>query len=108
MASFERVKNGYRAHVCVQSKRKSKTFPTKREAVAWSLAQESSLSDADENQHTLADALIRYRDEVTPTKRGSAVPCSWHFSQGLTGRSTGEPTAPGFSVASEVIALAPG
>ncbi|MFT4190749.1 MAG: hypothetical protein QM617_04390 [Comamonas sp.] len=53
------------------------TFPTKREAIAWAevrrleLRQQRAGKAADKGAgKTLKDAVDRYMDEVTPTKRG--------------------------------------
>jgi integrase len=75
MASILRGADGrYRAHVYVQGRRKSKVFRTKREADAWAAQTETGLRTAQAalpgERHTLADALKRYRDEVSSTKRG--------------------------------------
>ncbi len=56
----------------------SETFATKADAEAWARLQESSIErglwrDTTEAERTpLADALARYRDEITPRKRGRA------------------------------------
>ena len=74
MANITPTKNGYRAQVYVNGKRPSKTFRTKREAVNWATDMEAKLrDDADKSpaeRHTLADALERYRDYASPTKKG--------------------------------------
>ncbi len=50
---------------------KSKTFDSKIQAMAWSAEIEQSLSpDAILNHKTLSDALLRYRDEVSLSKKG--------------------------------------
>ena len=71
MASISKYGKGYRAQVFVQGVRDSATFRTKREAEAWAFQRESEIrSPKNHTSHTLADALNRYRDEVSPTKRG--------------------------------------
>ena len=77
MASIQRYKNGFRAFVCAAGVRKTKTFRTRREATAWAAECENSLHTAAHEvpaeSHTLADALIRYRQDVAPWKRGRRV-----------------------------------
>ena len=74
MASIQQTAKGYRAQVFVRGVRDSGTFRTKREAEAWAARRDAELrADAGKTpgeRHTLADALTRYRDEVSPTKRG--------------------------------------
>jgi integrase len=75
MASITKVANGYRAQIFVRGQRESKVFRTKREADAWSAARETELR-VQQNQSpgarfTLRQAFVRYRDEVTPTKRSA-------------------------------------
>lgn len=74
MASFKQFPGGYRAQVAIKGVRKSASFRTKREAVAWAAALETEIREnADKTpgeRHTLADALTRYRDEVSINKRG--------------------------------------
>lgn len=74
MASIQSTKKGYRAQVAVKGTRDSATFRTKREAEAWAAARETELRDDSKKpagqKHTLAKVLKRYRDEVTPGKRG--------------------------------------
>lgn len=74
MASIQRTAKGYRAFVYVKGTREDKTFRTKREALAWAAARETELrhlADAlPSDKYTLADALRKYVEEVSPTKRG--------------------------------------
>lgn len=74
MASITQTAKGYRAQVAIKGVRKSASFRTKREAIAWAGATETDIrANAGKpagDKHTLADALERYRDEVSPTKRG--------------------------------------
>jgi integrase len=74
MASIEKHKDGYRAQVYVAGSRESKKFRTLREANAWASMRETELrSDANKSpkdKHTLRELLEKYRDEVSPTKRG--------------------------------------
>lgn len=61
--------------VCVGGVRDSNTFRTKREADAWAAARETEMrANAKKmpgERHTLADALNRYAEEVSDTKRGA-------------------------------------
>jgi len=54
--------------------RASRSFRTRREAVEWAALKEQKIRQRTEKdprlQHTLRDALHRYADEVSPTKRG--------------------------------------
>lgn len=72
MASITKTAKGYRAQVYVRGQRDSECFPTKREAVNWSAQRENELRDSRPagERHTLADAMRRYGEEVTPHKRG--------------------------------------
>lgn len=77
MASYKPVKNGYQVQVAIRGVRKSASFRTKREAVAWASSTETYIrTNAGKpagHTKTLADALDKYSDEVSPTKRG----CRW-------------------------------
>jgi len=74
MATFIPTKNGCRAQVYVNGVRDSKSFRTKREAVAWASAREIELRAEKTmlpgEKFTLVDAMRRYVEEVSPTKRG--------------------------------------
>jgi hypothetical protein len=75
MASIVKTSDGrYRAHVFVAGKRKSRVFRTKRKADAWAARTETVLREERESlpgeRFTLADALRKYRDEISPSKRG--------------------------------------
>jgi integrase len=75
------VKRGdyYRAYIRInvagESINDSATFRTKREASAWASAREAELRSYAKLppavKFTLADLLLKYADEVSPTKRGS-------------------------------------
>jgi integrase len=75
LANIVQTKNGYRAQVYVGGQRPSKTFRTKREALVWASQMETKLRDdkskPPSERKTFADTLERYRDEVSPTKKGS-------------------------------------
>lgn len=74
MASIIPHKNGYRALVALRGVRESKVFRTLREANAWAAARETEIrADAAKSpaeKHTLCDALRKYAEEISPTKRG--------------------------------------
>jgi integrase len=58
VANIDKRGKKWRAEVCIDRKRKAKTFPTKKEAVAWANEQEAhGLLEG----HTLADAIKKYR-----------------------------------------------
>lgn len=58
MASYEKRGDKWRAFVCIDRKRASKTFALKRDAIAWANAQEQ---DGILARHTLHEALERYK-----------------------------------------------
>lgn len=77
MASFKKTVTGWRADVFKQGIRRSKTFRSKRDAVAWSNQLEHEIESG---HHLLGaappnaciyDLLKRYRDDVSPKKRGA-------------------------------------
>lgn len=74
MASITKTANGYRAQVYVKGRRDSETHRTRREAEAWGAARETELRTAAAlpvgQRHTLAQALNKYAEEVSPGKRG--------------------------------------
>lgn len=75
MASFHRRGSTWRALVCVNRIRDSRTFATKKEAQAWAGRREHELLQAsaagsDASPHTLAQALTRYAKEISPTHKG--------------------------------------
>ena len=76
MAYIEITPDGkYRAHCQIQNKRASKTFLRKREADAWAAAKDAEFralaGGAGGSVKTLADALRRYAEDVSPSKRGA-------------------------------------
>lgn len=79
MASILPHKNGYRAFIRIkvngQSVSDSIIKRTKREASAWAASREAELrteaSLAPAVKFTLAQLLLKYADEVSPSKRGS-------------------------------------
>ena len=72
MPSIQKTSKGYRAQVAIQGVRDSQSFRTKREAEAWAFARENELRSSPEtgSRYTLKQALNRYAEEVSPTKRG--------------------------------------
>lgn len=75
MGSIAPYKGKHRAHVCINGKRKSKVFASKREAEQWIRITEHSIVTTPENQHTLRELLETYQETVTPNKRGKR----WEF-----------------------------
>jgi integrase len=76
MASIKKYKDGYRVQVCVLGERDSQVFRTLREANAWASMRETEIraeaKKSPKDKHTLRELLEKYRDEVSPTKRGEA------------------------------------
>ena len=74
MASVQRYGKGWRVQLCVKGQRDSGTFRTKPEAEAWAVRRRDEMLALKMGRggevKTLRDAIERYRDEVTPTKRG--------------------------------------
>lgn len=75
MGSIAPYKGKHRAHVCINGKRKSKVFASKREAEQWIRITEHAIVTTPENQHTLRELLETYQETVTPNKRGKR----WEF-----------------------------
>jgi hypothetical protein len=73
MASIRQHGRGWRVQVDTKGVCDSKVFRTKREADVWASAHETEIrADAGKSpgeRVTLGQALARYREEVTPTKR---------------------------------------
>lgn len=73
MAYVTKVKAGYRVQIERAGVRRSATWPTKAEALSWAAQQEAELLAVKRGafpRKTLADAMDRYVDEVSATKRG--------------------------------------
>lgn len=75
MASILKQPNGrWRAAVFRKGARATKVFITKREAEAWAAAKDVELSSVQAippgKRYTLSEAMVRYRDTVSTTKRG--------------------------------------
>jgi integrase len=70
MPSITKRGKKWRVEVSIRGERQTATFRTKQEAAAWALEREAELSGAKLPDHSLGDALKRYREKVSPTKRG--------------------------------------
>jgi len=77
VASYKKTATGWRADIFKKGMRRSKTFRSKRDAVAWSNQIEHEIESG---HHTpgaappnacMHDLLKRYRDDVSPKKRGA-------------------------------------
>ena len=75
MASIKPHKHGWRAQVCQQGKRSSKTFRLKSEAEAWARELETAINMGEniiDSKRTLGDLLKMYQQRETPKKRSKA------------------------------------
>lgn len=75
MAAFRKRSGGWRAEIVKRGIRESQTFATKAQAVAWATQREAEIlagapGNASGLSSSLADALKRYKLEVSPTKAG--------------------------------------
>lgn len=72
MASITKHKKGFRAQVARAGVRRSKVFPTRREAKDWSARQEYVILSGEKvaGRTRFGDVLDRYAREVSPGKRG--------------------------------------
>lgn len=72
MGSVAKHLKGYRAQVARQGVRRSKVFPTKREALDWIAREEYLILNAAAvaAQGTFGELLKRYSEERSPQKRG--------------------------------------
>lgn len=74
MGTITETNTGYRAFVQIKGVRESSSFRTQREAKAWIAQRETELrANAKKSPgelKTLKDAFTRYKNEVTPTKKG--------------------------------------
>lgn len=77
MASYRKTANGWRADIFKDGIRRSKTFRAKRDAIAWANEIEFEIQNGHHSplsappNSTFSRVLIRYRDEVSPLKRGT-------------------------------------
>ena len=73
MASYVQVGQSTRVHICVGSTRDSRTFKSKGAARGWATAREAELLSGVHGEipdKTFGDLLRRYRDDITPGKKG--------------------------------------
>ena len=78
MASIQKTARGYRAQIKIrvrgQDIRDSGLFPNRRDAIQWAADRERELraqqASPESQLHTLREALRRYAEEISPTKRG--------------------------------------
>jgi len=76
MATFRKRSNGWRAEICRQGIRDSRTFATKALAVAWATQREADIlagQGRSQAEVSLRQVLEKYRVEVSPKKAG----CRW-------------------------------
>jgi len=76
MATFYRLPSGrWRAQIKIRGVRESESFPTKTAAIRWAADRaaqiEHEATAAPGTRYALSDVLTKYRDEVTPSKRGA-------------------------------------
>lgn len=73
MASLRKSRTGWRAEISKHGQRASATFSTKAEAQAWATSIEAEIiagKRGDVPNKTFGQLLEKYRDEVSPTKKG--------------------------------------
>ncbi len=73
MATYRKTPKGWRAEVCKRGVRKSRAFTTKAAAQAWATKLEAEIDAGYRGEpvrKSLREALEKYRDEISPTKRG--------------------------------------
>jgi integrase len=74
MASISKRGDKYRAQVFAEGIRESKSFRTLREAKVWSEQRTTELRSLakkpSKERHTFADAMKRYEEDVSPSKKG--------------------------------------
>lgn len=68
MASIQKKGGKWRAEIYLHGHREAKTFTTRAEAKAWAEDRTDALQRP---QHSLTDAMLRYAEEVSPTKKGA-------------------------------------
>lgn len=64
----------WRAQLCVDGQRQSRTFSTKQQALQWSLDREAQLSSDPQDivqGRTFGQAMQKYAEDVSPGKRGA-------------------------------------
>jgi len=71
MASITKKNHLWRAQICVNATRLSKSFRTKSEAVQWAKFEEDRLKDGGiKMSGSVGDLLRRYQREISPLKKG--------------------------------------
>jgi integrase len=73
MAYYRKRAKGWRAEVEKAGVRDSDTFPTKAQAVAWATAREAEILSGVRGElpkRFVSEALVKYSEEVAPTKKG--------------------------------------
>lgn len=72
VATFRKIKTGWRAEVFKNKIRRSKVLPTKREAQDWAAREEYKIANGDKIAAAtlLADVFDRYAREISPANRG--------------------------------------
>jgi integrase len=89
MATFRKRGNKWEAGLCLNGVRRSASFASKREAVEWAAAQSVAIKTEQLGgvpDITLSAVFERYRNEVTPHKRGhvnEAIRLLWFMRDGL-------------------------
>lgn len=73
MANIRKRSGSWQVQVRIGGKLTSKTFADKREATIWANRHEIEALEGNAIFGTFADALTKYRDTITPTKRGKNV-----------------------------------
>lgn len=73
MATYRKRGDSWRVEVCTNGHRASATFDTKAQAKSWAIDKEAELKNRKNplTNHTLLDALEKYRDTVSITKKGA-------------------------------------
>jgi integrase len=75
VAYFRKTGGGYKFEIARDGVRESRTFKTKSAGEQWSTAREAELLAVKRGaipRKTFREALERYRDEISPTKKGGA------------------------------------
>ena len=76
MASIQKTEKGYRAQIKLRGIRESQCFRTLREAKAWADARTYEIAESGKKpkreQVTVAEAMARYAEEVSTSKRGAS------------------------------------
>ncbi len=73
MASFRKVKSGWKAEVARKGVRKARTFPTRQEAKDWAAQAENEVLNSEQiaGSGTFGELLDRYGREVSTHKKGA-------------------------------------